>query len=154
MDITYHFVGGSFDYNLRNSFDVSDSRTVQWQKISLPGSLSIVFANAEFMISEVIDRIRERLLHVFLIEKMVDEFEELTHEKKEFFRASADDLRLKSLYDFIEAAKEPFLVHAHLMGTHGPNLISNTPIFRSVRSRAKNGWKISTTNPFSSLTAM
>jgi hypothetical protein len=30
MDITYHFVGGSFDYNLRNSFDVSDSRTIHW----------------------------------------------------------------------------------------------------------------------------
>ncbi|MBW2691060.1 MAG: sulfatase-like hydrolase/transferase [Deltaproteobacteria bacterium] len=129
MDITYHFVGGSFDYNLRNSFDVSDSRTVQWQKISLPGSLSIVFANAEFMISEVVDRIRERLLHAFLIEKMVDEFEELTHEKKEFFRASADDLRLKSLYDFIETANEPFLVHAHFMGTHGPKFDIEYPKF-------------------------
>jgi arylsulfatase A-like enzyme len=129
MDITYHFVGGSFDYNLRNSFDVSDSRTVQWQKFSLPGGLSIVFANAEFMISEVVDRIRERLLHAFLIEKMVDEFEELTHEKKEFFRASADDLRLKSLYDFIETANEPFLVHAHFMGTHGPKFDIEHPKF-------------------------
>ncbi len=129
MDITYHFVGGSFDYNLRNSFDVSDSRTIRWQKFSLPGSLSIVFANAEFMISEVVDRIRERLLHAFLIEKMVDEFEELTHEKKEFFRASADDLRLKSLYDFIETANEPFLVHAHFMSTHGPKFDIEHPHF-------------------------
>ncbi|MBW2495435.1 MAG: sulfatase-like hydrolase/transferase, partial [Deltaproteobacteria bacterium] len=129
MDITYHFVGASFDYNLRNSFDVSDSRTIRWQKFSLPGSLSVVFANAEFMTSEVVDRIRERLLHAFLIEKMVDEFEELTHQKKEFFRASADDLRLSSLYDFIETADEPFLVHAHFMGTHGPKFDIERPHF-------------------------
>jgi len=129
MDITYHFVGGSFDYNLRNSFDVSDSRTIRWQKFSLPGPLSIVFANAEFMTSKVVDRIRKRLLHVFFIEKMVDEFDELTHEAKKYFRASADDLRVKSLYDFIETAREPFLVHAHFMGTHGPKFEIEHPHF-------------------------
>ena len=129
MDITFHFVGGSFDYNLRNSFDVSDSRTIRWQKFSFPGPLSIVFANAEYMIGEVVDRIRARLLHVFFIERMVDEFEELIHAKKEFFRASADDLRLKALYDFIETAREPFLVHVHLMGTHGPKFEIDHPKF-------------------------
>jgi hypothetical protein len=129
MDITFHFVGASFDYNLRNSFDVSDARTIRWQKFSFPGPLSIVFANAEYMIGEVVDRIRERLLHVFFGQKMVDEFEELTHERKKYFRASADDLRLTALYDFIETAREPFFVHAHLVGTHGPTYEIEHPQF-------------------------
>ena len=129
MDITFHFVGSSFDFNLRNSFDVSDSRAIRWQKFSFPGPLSIVFANAEYMIGEVVDRIRERLLHVFGAQRMVDEFEELIHAKKKFFHASADDLRLKTLYDFIETASEPFLVHVHFMGTHGPKFEIEHPQF-------------------------
>ena len=129
MDITFHFVGGSFDFNLRNSFDVSDSRTIRWQKFSFPGPLSIVFANAEYMIGEVVDRIRARLMHVFFAQKMVDEFEELIHAKKEFYRASADDIRLRTLYDFIETASEPFLVHVHFMGTHGPKFEIDHPQF-------------------------
>ena len=129
MDITYHFVSSSFDYNLRNSFDVSDSRTTRGQKLFFPASLSSAFANVEFMIAEVAKRIGERLLHVLFIERMVDEFDELTHGKKKYFRASADDLRLKALYEFIESAREPFLVHAHFMGTHGPKFEIERPQF-------------------------
>jgi arylsulfatase A-like enzyme len=129
MDITFQFVGGSFDFNLRNSFDVSDGRAIRWQKFSFPGPLSIVFANAEYMIGEVVDRIRGRLLHVFAAQKMVDEFEELTQARKEFFAASADDLRLEALFDFIETASEPFLVHVHFVGTHGPTYEIEHPQF-------------------------
>jgi arylsulfatase A-like enzyme len=129
VDITFHFVGGSFDYNLRNSFDVSDAREVRWQKFSFPGDLSVVFANAEYMIGEVVDRLRSRLLHVFFGQKMVDQFEELTHQKKKYFRASADDLRLNALWDFIETAREPFFVHVHFMGTHGPKFEIDKPKF-------------------------
>jgi phosphoglycerol transferase MdoB-like AlkP superfamily enzyme len=129
MDIVFHSVGGAFNFNLRNSFDVSGSRTIQWQKFSLPGSLSVVFANAEFMIGEILDRLRGRLLHVFFVEKMVDEFEELTHARHEFLPASADDVRLTALYDFIETASEPFLVHVHFMGTHGPKFSIEKPEF-------------------------
>jgi hypothetical protein len=75
MDITFQFVSGSFDFNLRNSFDVSDSREIRWQKFSFPGPLSIVFANAEYMIGEVVDRIRDRVMHIFFVQKMRDEFE-------------------------------------------------------------------------------
>jgi arylsulfatase A-like enzyme len=81
------------------------------------------------MIGEVGDRIGERLLHVFFARRMVDEFEELTHEKKKYFAASADDLRLKALYEFIETASEPFLVHVHFMGTHGPKFEIAAPHF-------------------------
>jgi arylsulfatase A-like enzyme len=137
MDITFHFVGGSFDYNLRNSFDVSDGREVQWQKFSLPGSLSVLYANAEYMTGEVVGRIHERLLHAFFIEKMVDEFEEVTHAKKEFFRASADDIRLEALFEFIETAEEPFLVHAHFMGTHGPKFDIKDPHFSKGKEQNK-----------------
>jgi arylsulfatase A-like enzyme len=129
MDIVFHSVGGAFNFNLRNSFDVSGSRTIHWQKFSFPGPLSVVFANAEFMIGEVVDRIRGRLLHVFFAQQMVDEFEELVHARKEFLRASADDVRLKALYDFIETASEPFLVHVHFMGTHGPKFEIDQPRF-------------------------
>ncbi len=129
MDITFQFVSGSFDYNLRNSFDVSDSRTIHWKKFSFPGPLSIVFANAEFMIGEVVDRVRGRLLHVFFAQKMVDEFEELIHAKKKYRRNSPDGPRLKALLEFIEAASQPFLVHVHLMGTHGPKFEIDHPKF-------------------------
>ncbi len=60
---------------------------------------------------------------------MVDEFEELVHARKEFLRASADDVRLKALYDFIETASEPFFVHVHFMGTHGPEFEIDPPQF-------------------------
>jgi phosphoglycerol transferase MdoB-like AlkP superfamily enzyme len=128
-DIVFHSVGGAFNFNLRNSFDVSGSRTIHWQKFSFPEPLSTVFANAEFMIGEVVDRLSSRLLHVFFAQKMVDEFEELVHARKEFLRASADDVRLKALYEFIETASEPFFVHVHFMGTHGPKFEIDHPKF-------------------------
>jgi hypothetical protein len=129
MDITFQFVSGSFDFNLRNSFDVSDTREIHWQKFSFPGPFSIMFANAEYMIGEVGDRIRDRLLHIFFVEKMRDEFEELTHAAKEFARNSPDGPRLEALFNFIEAADQPFLVHVHFMSTHGPKFEIDHPQF-------------------------
>jgi hypothetical protein len=129
MDIVFHSVGGAFNFNLRKSFDVSGSRAIHWQKFSFPGVLSVVFSDAEFMIGEVVDRLRGRLLHIFFVEKMVDEFEELTHARHEFLPASADDVRLTALYGFIETASEPFLVHVHFMGTHGPKFAIEKPKF-------------------------
>ncbi len=128
-DIVFHSVGGAFNFNLRNSFDVSGSRTIHWQKFSFPEPLSLVFANAEFMIGEVVDRLRSRLFHIFFAKKMVDEFEELVHARKEFLRASADHVRTEALYKFIETASEPFFVHVHFMGTHGPKFEIAQPQF-------------------------
>jgi glucan phosphoethanolaminetransferase (alkaline phosphatase superfamily) len=129
MDITFQFVSGSFDFNLRNSFDVSDSRAIQWKKFSFPGPFSIVFANAEYMIGEVVDRIRDRVLHIFFVQRMIDEFEELTLAKKKYTGDSPDGPRLNALLEFIETASEPFLVHVHFMGTHGGKFEIDHPQF-------------------------
>ena len=130
MDITFHFVGGSFDYNLRNSFDVSDSRAIRWQKFSFPGPFSIVFANAEYMIGEVVDRIRARLLHVFFGKGWSMSSRSSPMQRRSIFAPQRMTFGLKThYYDFIETASEPFLVHVHFMGTHGPKFEIDHPQF-------------------------
>jgi arylsulfatase A-like enzyme len=81
------------------------------------------------MIGEVVDRIRDRVLHIFFVQRMIDEFEELTLAKKKYYREAPDGPRLNALLEFIETASEPFLVHVHFMGTHGPKFEINHPQF-------------------------
>ncbi len=64
----------------------------------------------------VIQRISERVQHIFFIKKMENPYQAVT----EPVYATHDDQRLKAMIDYFDGANGPLFLHVHMMDTHGP----------------------------------
>lgn len=108
------------DLNWRQAFDYANrravrnglfvSRTPMAMKLQLPVSL----------LEEVLERVAERLEHLFFISTFVNQHKVVTSAAHAHAYGAGDVNRMKRVYNFIENSEPdvPFFVHIHLMSTH------------------------------------
>ena len=106
--------------NLLDGFDVVNNRSLNPHALGL---LRSIFGNtpSSYFIWTIMERVSDRLLHIFFIEEMQNPLEAVN---KPSARMS-DDERVDQIINLLEQADGPVFVFAHLMDTHGPNFSSS-----------------------------
>ena len=106
--------------NLVKGFDVVNN-----QSMDLPAQdlFRNVLGNtpSTYFIWTILDRARERLLHIFFIKEMPNPLEEVNNPK---FRMS-DEQKVDQIIDILDQADRPVFIFVHLMDTHGPTFSSS-----------------------------
>lgn len=112
--------------NMVNGFDIVNNQPVnlkfQTAFISLLGNTP----SAHF-VGTLVDRVDERLRHVFFIEDMKDAVTEVNNPKV----GMTDEERVDHIIDLLDQSQQPVFIFAHLMNTHGPHFGTNIHRFSS-----------------------
>jgi hypothetical protein len=137
FDISERHYADPYDLNMRNAFDIANFRTERDTAAAiLPRTLARSFNLEQYFLSQMLDRIGSRLLHAFGLKRMVNIFEGVT---KKGWALANDEEKVKAALAFIDKEGEPFLVHLHLMGTHGWHFTSKKPLFSAGKAQVE-GW--------------
>lgn len=137
FDISERHYADPYDLNMRNAFDIANFRTERDTAADiLPRTFAGSFNLEQYFLSQMLDRIGSRLLHAFGLKRMVNIFEEVTQKG---WALANDEEKVRAALAFIDKEGEPFLVHLHLMGTHGWKFTSKNPLF-SVGKAQVEGW--------------
>ncbi|MBN1614012.1 MAG: sulfatase-like hydrolase/transferase [Deltaproteobacteria bacterium] len=135
FDISERHYADPYDLNMRNAFDIANFRTSRDTAFAvLPHALAERFGLQQYFLSQTFDRIESRLLHAFGLKWMINVFEEVIQRRGVVVR---DEGRVKAALEFIDRKGEPFLVHLHLMGTHGPKYGSRNRLFSVGKKQAE-----------------
>lgn len=112
---TVRWWADSYELHWAESFDYANGRKLYWPLGSrLPKKLQVPVQFA----SQVHERLAERVDRLLLIKKMSNPYAEVTKGGEGDPLDTSDDIRMSRVLDFIRDAKQPFLIHVHLMGTH------------------------------------
>jgi hypothetical protein len=101
--------------NVRNGFDRVNGKEVNSNLFSkLFGKIYPV--ESQYFLDVVLERVSDRLFHIFMIRKMPNPYLEI-HTPN----SSLDyQYRNPELMEMTKSSDEPFFFHVHLLGTHGP----------------------------------
>jgi hypothetical protein len=114
---TLRYYADSGDLNMLGSFNVANGRNL-WAQI--PGSFAAKFSylfDSELLFSSaLLDRITQRLLHIFAIRNMNNYLALVRPDAEGGW--DADHETIAEAIDFIRVQKGPFFMHLHLMGSH------------------------------------
>lgn len=105
----------AYRINFQNAFDEANGRSVELNPIMF--WLSHVYPGIEHIFhQEVVERISDRLGHIFFINDMSNPYDQVTTAAVKF----DDRQKLNRIYDLFQQARQPLFIHMHWMGTHGP----------------------------------
>ena len=111
------YYADSVDTNLINSFDHANDRTIKTFGISHKGlKYRIYFSGEIILINRIIERITDRLKHVFFIKDMPNFYQAVTFPKE--LRQFSDEERVEKTINFIKNTRSPWFAHVHLMSSH------------------------------------
>ena len=108
-----HYID-AYNLNMKYGFDLVNNRTLG-ENIYSQNIHNSSLDDTLYFANLLIERIFERLQHIFFIQKMENPISQVIG-FEDFHR---DGQRIENLLDIITYTDEPFFVHAHLMVTHG-----------------------------------
>ncbi|UCE02197.1 MAG: sulfatase [Candidatus Latescibacterota bacterium] len=130
VSISVRHYADPFDLNMRDAFDRSTFQNRDEAQAS-PWLAAILGDATNFFVEQVTARVRDRVLHVFASTPMPAAFVEVQGAPSDLRRGRnrggdpslrrhyPDEIRIRSLLQFIDASEGPFFAQVHLMGTHG-----------------------------------
>jgi hypothetical protein len=127
-DISVRYYADTLDMNLLDGFDEANSRGRNINHIyQVYEPVFSAYSAQGVFLRQILDRLYGRLLHILGLQNLEDAYELVTREVDLGETVSIDDGRIAQLYDFIDRVVQPFFVHVHLLGTHGPRFIPKQP---------------------------
>jgi hypothetical protein len=105
----------AYKINMLDGFDAVNKRSFTESKMVRTARELGLGSNAYF-VSGLVDRISDRLLHVFFIRDMENPYTIVTQPVS--FQQDQD--RLNQMINLIMTTERPLFVYVHMMGTHGP----------------------------------
>ena len=137
-DISVRYYADALDMNMLESFQVAnDHSRINNIFTELYSPLFSMYSEQSVFLKQSLDRISSRLLHIAGIKDFTDVYEMVTAEKLGI-SLSIDDSRIQQLYDFMEENREPYFVHLHLLGTHGPRFSPVDPLYSQGQQQTEN----------------
>jgi glucan phosphoethanolaminetransferase (alkaline phosphatase superfamily) len=130
-----HYVD-AYQVNLLDGFNLVNERSHEEGEV-LQFTRELGFGESAYFASRLVERITDRLLHIFFIRKMENPYTIVTQP----VGVNYDRERLSQLLDLIQDTDRPLFVHVHFMGTHGPNFHPERQIFSSGKSQDE-GWMV------------
>jgi glucan phosphoethanolaminetransferase (alkaline phosphatase superfamily) len=108
-----HYVD-AYQVNMLGGFDSVNDRSIP--ESSLVKSIrELGLGMNAYFASILVDRISDRLLHIFFIREMENPYEIVTQP----VGIQHDQERLDQIVDLIKDTERPLFLHVHMMGTHG-----------------------------------
>jgi arylsulfatase A-like enzyme len=115
IQITMPYYGDARERNLQEGFDIINFYSVDASPLA--NQLAKIGGDGSFYFTGVIiQRISERLNHIFFIKKMENPYKAVTEPATSIH----DDQRLEAMIDYLNKANGPLFLHVHMMDLHGP----------------------------------
>ncbi|MBT3187753.1 MAG: sulfatase [Anaerolineae bacterium] len=124
VQITMPSYGDAYDRNIRSGFDIANFRSEDTQ-IFLPLVRKIGAENGFYFTNIILQRIRERILHIFLIKKMDNPYEAVTTP----IHPISEEERFDGIINSLDKAETPVFIHAHMLSPHGPAFHPREQVF-------------------------
>ncbi len=127
-DISIRYYADTLDMNLLDGFDEANGRGRNINHLfQVYEPVFSAFSAQGVFLRQILDRLYGRLLHILGVQDLEDAYELVTRAVDLGETVSIDDERIAQLYDFIDRAVQPFFLHVHLLGTHGPLFMPKQP---------------------------
>ena len=127
-DISIRYYADTLDMNLLDGFDEANGRGRNINHLfQVYEPVFSAFSAQGVFLRQILDRLYGRLLHILGVQDLEDAYELVTRAVDLGEAVSIDDERIAQLYDFIDRAVQPFFLHVHLLGTHGPRFMPKQP---------------------------
>jgi arylsulfatase A-like enzyme len=111
---TIRYYADAGDLNLQGAFDIANNRSLY-----SAGFLGRYFVAENYFLTSVLDRIRQRSLHLVGLRPMEDVSAQMTRrDKPKEVYGTNDDTRMERFFKFMETTKTPFFAHLHLLDSH------------------------------------
>lgn len=106
----------AYKVNFQQAFDEANGRSIS--NHPLLNALSTLYPGTTYIFQqEVIERLLDRLGHLFFLHDMSNPYEQVTTAPKKF----EDSEKMEQVISLLEKSEQPLFIHIHWMGTHGPN---------------------------------
>ena len=127
-DISIRYYADTLDMNLLDGFDEANGRGRNINHLfQVYEPVFSAFSAQGVFLRQILDRLYGRLLHILGVQDLEDAYELVTRAVDLGETVSIDNERIAQLYDFIDRAVQPFFLHVHLLGTHGPRFMPKQP---------------------------
>lgn len=134
-----HFVD-PVDLNLRNGFDYANGRYLQADSYGLLNFAVKALPVETVFADELLQRVKSRILHVSGYATVHNPFRMVT-DPESYGYHGMDRQRVEEAKRFISSARQPFFLHLHLEGTHGPRFYVEHQVFSSGKSQSED-WMV------------
>ena len=126
----------AFAANLQFGFVVVNGRSYNKNPVFQAARI-MGLGEASYFFSVIFERASTRILHIFYIQKMINPMDVVTMPDE--YAGVSDQEKISQLIDLVKNTQSPVFVHAHLMGTHGPQF---NPVHRvfSLNKEQSEGW--------------
>jgi glucan phosphoethanolaminetransferase (alkaline phosphatase superfamily) len=108
-----HYVD-AYKVNLLDGFDIVNERSIEEAK-GAQLARELGFGVSAYFASGLVERITDRLMHIFSIREMENPFLIVTQPVETTY----DQVRQNQLLELIQSSERPLFIHVHMMGTHG-----------------------------------
>jgi len=114
------------ELNLLDGFDIVNSQPQN--ELTLTAIRSVLGNSPSvFFTSTILGRARERLLHIFFVQAMVNPLDEVYNPKI----GKTDQQRVQEVFDLLDHADQPVFIFAYFIDTHGPHFAPDKKVFAS-----------------------
>lgn len=114
VQITLPHYGDAYSMNLQGGFDVANSRS-QGGNPLLDRLNRIGGGGGFYLVAQVLERILDRLGHIFYIKTMENPYLLVTEPASNF----SEEARFDAVTSYIQETPRPMFLHVHMMATHG-----------------------------------
>jgi arylsulfatase A-like enzyme len=126
-----HYID-AYELNLQSGFDEVNGKAARRSgvlRLLEPFGYEVAYFTAELF-----DRIRDRLLHIFYIQKMENAYGAILQPSADA-ETSGDRKKIRFLLDLVAESDRPFFLHIHIMVTHGPMFYTRNHVFSEGESQ-------------------
>jgi len=132
IDITYERYANASLANVRNGFDRINGKEINTNPL-VARLGKVLPVNSQYNLDLLLERITDRVKHIFFIQIMPNPFKEVNTLTG---RKDATS-RIPEMMEYVNHGNQPFFIHVHLLGTHGPNYKTTSKTFSQGRNQTK-----------------
>lgn len=115
---SFGFYADAYQLNFKNAFDYVNGRTAEVNSVLGIKNFPVP-TDYEYFLYELQNRLISRLKHIFLVESMQNEYQQVTDPIK-YNNAFDDREKIEQAIDLLSEATQPVFLHIHWMKSHGP----------------------------------
>jgi len=118
------YYGDAYNLNLQDGFDMVNNRS---KREGVLGSLghNLGYENTAFFLSKLIERISDRILHIFYLREMQNPYKIVTQPVP----STEDEEVISQTLTLFDQSEVPLFIHVHLLGTHGGYFYPKVRVF-------------------------
>ena len=132
VDLSVPYFGDTLTLNMQGGFDIANQRSGTDTSI-VKVSRTLGGGDNAYFVASMLQRVSDRLLHIFFIKPMINPFEAVIQPAS---RAD-EQKRFNDLISTLEDARSPVFVHVHMLGTHGPRFEIREQVFSAGQTQDK-----------------